>query len=89
MFDAVFFGDFVHLLGLGIGQRQRLFAEQMFAGPGGGNRDVMVQGSWNPDVDDVDILARNDFLPVGLDFFPTPAIGKFLQRGLVSTAGDL
>src|SRR5712692_9225645 len=75
-----------HFLAFGAVHRERLFAQDHFAGLGGGEGDWGVSVVWTGDVDEVDVVARDEFAPVGFDRIPTPLRGEtFGLRGVPGT----
>ena len=56
--------------------RERLFAQDHFAGFGGGDADFGVDIVRRSDVDHVDVIARDQFAPIGFDRFVAPFFGE-------------
>jgi hypothetical protein len=82
-------GGLVHLLGLPIVHRHRLFAVDVLPGLGRLDHDVVVQPGRSGNVDDVDVLAPDDLAPVRLHLLPTPPLGESFQLLRVAPAGHL
>jgi hypothetical protein len=75
-----------HLTRFGEGVCQRFFAEDMLAVLGGCNADRGVGVAGGRDIDQTDIVARYQFLPVGFVSFPAKLCGCGAHRGLVAPA---
>ena len=75
-----------HLAAFGQVERQRLFAEHVLAGLGGGHGDVVVHVAWGRDVDHVDVGPGDELAPVGLVALPAEPLGELGQLGLVASA---
>ena len=78
-----------HLAPLGHVHRQRLLAQNRFAGGGRGQRDLLVQVVRGADIDDVDVFALDQLAPVGLGRFVPPLGGELLDLALVAGARGL
>jgi hypothetical protein len=73
-------------IGLGDGVRERLLAQHVLAGREGGEGDLGVRRAGRDDVDDVDVVPRDDLTPVGRGFGPPPLRGG--RGGGVGSASD-
>ena len=87
--DAGFLHRLDHLATLDRVEGQGFFAEDHFAGGGGGTGDFAVQVGRHADVDGVDVLALEQFSPVGLDRLVAPLVGEGLRLAGVPGAGRL
>ena len=77
-----------HFFGLGSVEREGLFAEDHLAGLGGGDDLLGVEIVRRGDVDDVDVVARDELLPIGLDGLVAPFVGELLRfRGVAAADG--
>jgi hypothetical protein len=63
--DAVLFDGFDHRARFGEGVREGFLAQHDFAMLGSLDRDGRVQVAWRGHIDEVDVLAGDDLLPVG------------------------
>ena len=68
-----------HLLGLGDVHGQRLLADDHLAGLGRGDHDLVVQHVGHADVDQVDVRAGDELLPVEFHRLVAPGLGELLQ----------
>ena len=75
-----------HLLALLDVHRQRLFAQHMFAGARGGDRDFSMRIVGRVNVHDVDVLRIDHFLPVRGGAFPPELFAGLFDRLRVPAA---
>ena len=78
-----------HFFGFLAVEAEGLFAEDHLAGFGGGDDLFGVEIVGGGDVDDVDIIAGDEFFPIGLDGFVAPLVGELLRLRGVATADGL
>ena len=78
-----------HRLGLCRVPAERLLAHHHLAGARGGDRDLRVRVVRARDVDELDVLARDERSPVGLDAFVPPIRGERLHAIRVARADCL
>ncbi len=83
---ARFLDGLDHLQALNPIQGQRLFAQYSFAGLCGRNRDLFVHIVGAGDVNERDIVARDELAPIRFVRFVAPFFGKGLDLGLVAGA---
>ena len=65
------------------------FAQDGFSGLGGGDGDLGVRIARRADVDRVDVVAGDDFTPVGRVLCEPELVGGVAHRALVAPADDL
>ena len=68
-----------HLLPLGGADRQRLLADDHFAGGGRGQDDVVVQHVGHANVDQLDVRPRDELAPIEFHRLVAPDPGEFFQ----------
>ena len=80
-----------HLFALGRVHRQRLLADDHLAGRGGGQHDLFVKMIGEADIDQINVVAGNDFLPIIFNCLITPGFGKLfgLLGRIFPSAADL
>ena len=82
--DAGRLNGVIHRPGFGAGARQRLFADDMLAGLRRRDGDFSVAVVGRDDIDDVDVLTRDDLLPVVRGLFEAvtlaTCLGEFLRH---------
>ena len=86
--DARLFHRAQHVLRFGQGVGERLLADQVLAGPRGGDGHGVVQVPGRRDVHDVDVASLDHPAPVGLDFLPTELPRRGFEGLPVSPADD-
>ena len=84
-----FFDRLHHRLSLLPVERERLLAEDHLAVLDARERDFHVRVVWRADVDGVDIFARDEFPPIGLDRARIPPRRKLAHLRLISPANSL
>ncbi len=84
-----FFDGLHHFLAFGAIECQGFFAENHFARLDGGEGDFGVEIVGGADVHGIDIIARDDFFPVGFGVGVAPFFGESFHVFLVAAADDL
>ena len=83
---ARFLDRFEHRLGFLHGHGERLFAEDMLAGPGGGDGDLRMRVVRRVDVENIDLGIGHDFAPIGHRVFPAELFRRGPDALLVASA---
>ena len=78
-----------HLFAFSHVHGQRLFAQDHLARGGGGQGDFLMDVVRRANIDRVDIVALQQFLPIGFDRGITPGLGELRGLGLVAGAHGL
>ena len=89
MLDFRLFGGGEHLARVRRVQRERLLRENVLSCFGSGERDFLVYVRRRGDVDNVDVVARDELLPRGLAVLPAELLAALLDPFGVATADCL
>ena len=76
---ARFFHCLDHLFGFGDTHRERFFADDHLAGVCGFDDHLFMEEIRRDHIDNVDIAAGDQFMPVGFDLFVTPGLPEFFE----------